>query len=44
MAVEIPKRGKVQLKDICYARSGDKGDKSNIGLQAIDFEKKPDSQ
>jgi len=40
MSVEIPKTGKVQLKDICYARSGDEGDKSNIGLQAIDFDEK----
>lgn len=26
---------KVQLKDLAYARSGDKGDISNIGLMAI---------
>lgn len=25
---------KIQLRDICHARSGDKGDKSNIGLIA----------
>jgi hypothetical protein len=40
MTVVIPETGKMQLKDICYARSGDKGDKSNIGLQAIDFDEK----
>ena len=30
---------KIQLKDICYARSGDKGDVSNIGLMAFDEQK-----
>lgn len=40
MTVEIPKTGRVQLRDICYARSGDRGDKANIGLQAIDFDEK----
>ena len=30
---------KVMLKDLAYARSGDKGDIINIGLMAFDKEK-----
>jgi hypothetical protein len=29
---------KVMLKDLCYARSGDKGDTSDIGLMALSKE------
>lgn len=29
---------KIQLKELCYARSGDKGDISNIGLLALSKE------
>ncbi len=32
-------RQKIHLKDICYARCGDKGNMANIGLMAFDSEK-----
>jgi len=38
VTVKLPRTGRVQLKDICYARSGGRGDRANIGLQAIDFD------
>jgi hypothetical protein len=32
---------KIQLKDICHARSGDKGDTANVGLIALKVEYYP---